>query len=238
MAENFKLQQGLDVASSVDAFIPTGAIITYGGASYSADPISSLGMCPCDGRAISRTTYSDLYAVIGTTWGIGDGSTTFNVPNFSDSIKFLSGANANTNLNTTTGSASHTHTAGGTNASSGTSSFDHNHNYGIYIEGGGGGYHTHYLGAFYMYNSGAASPAVFKTDGAVSGAAINHVHSGYVPGLGWGNAPGANAQHNAGGSLTSTGSTTSHQHSMAVATTVSSASVYPSYVTAIHYIKL
>lgn len=35
----------------------------------------------CDGSAISRTTYSDLFAVIGTTYGGGDGSTTFNLPN-------------------------------------------------------------------------------------------------------------------------------------------------------------
>lgn len=35
----------------------------------------------CDGSAISRTTYSDLFADIGTTYGSGDGSTTFNLPN-------------------------------------------------------------------------------------------------------------------------------------------------------------
>ena len=36
----------------------------------------------CDGSAISRTTYADLYAVIGTTYGVGDNSTTFNLPDF------------------------------------------------------------------------------------------------------------------------------------------------------------
>ena len=39
------------------------------------------GWFVCDGSAISRTTYSDLFAVIGTIYGVGDGSTTFNVPN-------------------------------------------------------------------------------------------------------------------------------------------------------------
>ena len=34
----------------------------------------------CDGAAISRTTYADLFAAIGTTYGAGDGSTTFNLP--------------------------------------------------------------------------------------------------------------------------------------------------------------
>ena len=38
------------------------------------------GWLICDGSAISRTTYSTLYAVIGTTYGSGDGSTTFNLP--------------------------------------------------------------------------------------------------------------------------------------------------------------
>lgn len=36
----------------------------------------------CDGRAVSRSTYSALYGVIGTTYGAGDGSTTFNLPDF------------------------------------------------------------------------------------------------------------------------------------------------------------
>lgn len=38
------------------------------------------GWLLCDGTAVSRTTYSDLFSVVGTTYGVGDGSTTFNVP--------------------------------------------------------------------------------------------------------------------------------------------------------------
>lgn len=38
------------------------------------------GYLECDGSAVSRTTYADLFAVIGTTWGAGDGSSTFNLP--------------------------------------------------------------------------------------------------------------------------------------------------------------
>lgn len=44
----------------------------------------------CDGRAISRTTYASLFSVIGTTFGAGDGSTTFNLPNIID--RFIEGA--------------------------------------------------------------------------------------------------------------------------------------------------
>ena len=36
----------------------------------------------CDGAAVSRTTYSALFTAISTTWGVGDGSTTFNLPDF------------------------------------------------------------------------------------------------------------------------------------------------------------
>lgn len=38
------------------------------------------GWLRCDGRAVSRTTYADLFAAIGTTYGAGDGSTTFHLP--------------------------------------------------------------------------------------------------------------------------------------------------------------
>lgn len=48
------------------------------------------GYLICDGSAVSRTTYAKLYAVIGTTYGTGDGSTTFNLPNLID--KFVQGS--------------------------------------------------------------------------------------------------------------------------------------------------
>ena len=38
------------------------------------------GFLECDGTAVSRTTYATLFAVVGTTYGVGDGSTTFNLP--------------------------------------------------------------------------------------------------------------------------------------------------------------
>lgn len=40
----------------------------------------------CDGSALSRTTYAELFAKIGTTYGVGDGTTTFNLPNFIDRV--------------------------------------------------------------------------------------------------------------------------------------------------------
>ena len=53
---------------------PLGIIIAYGGTT------APTGWLMCDGTAYSRTEYADLFAVIGTAFGSGDGSTTFNVP--------------------------------------------------------------------------------------------------------------------------------------------------------------
>lgn len=53
---------------------PTGTIIMF------ADDVAPTGYLECDGAAVSRTTYATLFALVGTTWGSGDGSTTFNLP--------------------------------------------------------------------------------------------------------------------------------------------------------------
>ena len=53
---------------------PAGVVITYGGST------APEGWLLCDGSAVSRTTYATLFDVIGTTYGAGDNSTTFNVP--------------------------------------------------------------------------------------------------------------------------------------------------------------
>lgn len=44
------------------------------------------GWLICDGSAVSRTTYADLFAVIGTTYGAGDGNSTFNLPDFTNRV--------------------------------------------------------------------------------------------------------------------------------------------------------
>lgn len=54
--------------------VPSGTLAGYGGASAPS------GWLLCDGSAISRTTYASLYAAVGTAYGVGDGSTTFNIP--------------------------------------------------------------------------------------------------------------------------------------------------------------
>jgi microcystin-dependent protein len=74
-----------------------GTIVAFGG------PLAPAGYLNCEGFAISRTQYSDLFAAIGTTWGAGDGSTTFNLPDLRG--VFLRGANTNGRIQVAGGTA-------------------------------------------------------------------------------------------------------------------------------------
>ncbi len=56
------------------AYLPSGMVM------YFANSSTPAGWLQCDGSAISRTTYANLFAAIGTVYGAGDGSTTFNIP--------------------------------------------------------------------------------------------------------------------------------------------------------------
>lgn len=66
--------------------IPAGSMIDFAG---SAAPN---GFLLCNGAAISRTAYASLFAVIGTTFGAGDGSTTFNIPDARNRARVGSGS--------------------------------------------------------------------------------------------------------------------------------------------------
>ena len=60
--------------------IPTATIVPW------SDAALPSGFLECDGAAVSRSTYADLFAIVGTTYGSGDGSTTFNVPDLQDNV--------------------------------------------------------------------------------------------------------------------------------------------------------
>lgn len=60
----------------ITAVMPAGALLDYAGTS------APTGFLLCDGSAVSRAVYAALFTAISTTWGAGDGSTTFNVPDF------------------------------------------------------------------------------------------------------------------------------------------------------------
>ena len=73
--------------------------------------VAPTGYLIMDGTAINRTTYAALFAVIGTTWGVGDGATTFNLPDLRGRFPFGKAASGTGNtLAGTFGTLDHTHT--------------------------------------------------------------------------------------------------------------------------------
>lgn len=119
---------------------PTGGLMLWPTASPPANWLI------CNGDVVSRTTYATLFAVVGTTFGVGDGSTTFKLPDYRDRMPIgaglayavnAQGGSATTTL-TTTELPSHSHSASSSSSSSstfsgsagttGTTNIDHNHN--------------------------------------------------------------------------------------------------------------
>lgn len=68
--------QGDLIVSGGSNLLPAGTLVMYGGSSVPS------GWLRCDGTEVSRTEYASLFAAIGTTFGAGNNSTTFNLPNF------------------------------------------------------------------------------------------------------------------------------------------------------------
>ena len=105
---------------------PTAAIHMYGGTS------APTGWLLCNGAAVSRSTYSALFAVVGTTYGAGNGSSTFNLPDLRD--RFAVGSGTTYSAGATGGAATHTlstaempaHTHTATSTDSG-----HTHNFAV-----------------------------------------------------------------------------------------------------------
>ena len=126
--------------------LPAGTFAWYAGTS------SPAGYLETDGSAVSRTTYADLFAAISTTYGVGDGSTTFNLPNTQD--EFIRGAGGTQTVgDTQSGSIeSHVHEVDVPETSTNSS-----------------GSHSH----------GAGSSRYFvRSAGTVSSDAINNIGSG------------------------------------------------------------
>lgn len=85
--------------------IRTGTIMPYLGGATSTPPS---GWLFCTGREISRTEYGDLFSEIGVRYGVGNGSTTFNLPGPSESF-FRGGLAGVAGFSTVAGSSSHRH---------------------------------------------------------------------------------------------------------------------------------
>lgn len=96
--------------------------------SYSGATVPS-NWLECNGQAVSRTTYADLFAAISTTWGVGDGSTTFNLPPADGRV--MIGEGAGRSLADLGGSDTHTLSIAQMPA--------HTHTFGYWQIGGAGG---------------------------------------------------------------------------------------------------
>lgn len=75
-------ENGTKLSNKYAPATPSGVINMYAGASANVPT----GWLVCQGQAVSRTTYSSLFNAIGTTYGTGDGSTTFNLPNLQGKV--------------------------------------------------------------------------------------------------------------------------------------------------------
>lgn len=158
-----RLQQHSDAISAVEAWLigkfdePTGVVKAFAGT------IVPAGYLLCDGSAVSRTTQSKLFTVIGTSYGSGDGSTTFNLPDGRG--RTLIGAGQGSSLTSRTLAtsigeethillaselASHTHTATSTQGT-------HTH-----TDAG----HTHLITGFATLNVAGSSPSVNSVNGS------------------------------------------------------------------------
>jgi microcystin-dependent protein len=141
--------------------VPTGVINMWSTASAPS------GFLLCDGTAVSRTTYAALFAVIGTTFGVGDGTTTFNVPNYTNRMPY------GTTLAATGGSAdavvvSHTHVATVTDPG-------HLHTINFLSTAGGSAYGTNAGGNAFGTQTNSASTGISVTNATagVSGTNAN-----------------------------------------------------------------
>ena len=168
----------------LDAMIPIGARWIW--------PTDSAptGWLICQGQAVSRITYSALFAVIGTTYGVGDNSTTFNLPNAKGKVAVGKDATAEFDTLGETGGAN-THTLsttempGHTHSQSSFSGVSANHTHqsantdGVY----GGDNHTHNVdGAWVSVTSytdeltGLADDSKLGGTAQTEGESADHAH--------------------------------------------------------------
>lgn len=174
-----RANMGIYSKEEVDAKVPAGAILHF--ARTTAPP----GWLKCNGSAISRVAYADLFAAIGTTFGSGDGFTTFNLPDLRG--EFIRGWDDGRGVDggRAFGSAqagaiqSHDHAgssaSAGSHAHSGTaaSGGSHSHNGSTSSNGS----HSHTYGVTRSGGVGAASGSGYTNQSENTSTAGSHSHS-------------------------------------------------------------
>jgi len=168
----------LDMVSLLDAIWPAGTILNTAGTVPTTETTTGRrDWLPCDGAAVARNTYNRLFGAIGTTYGAGDGTTTFNVPDFRGRVAVGAGTGtgltarangqtfgAETFTLATANMPSHAHTINEHTHSGTTAAHDVNHWHGLggHVHGTGWvGDHRHGVGGdtghrFAISHGGAA----------------------------------------------------------------------------------
>ncbi len=135
--------------------VPVGAVLPF------ASTTIPFGYLDCNGAAVSRTTYAKLFAVIGTAHGSGDGSTTFNIPDYRG--YFLRGQAQSSANDPDRASRTAMASGGATGDNVGSVQADafksHNHTFGIGIHQGAGA-----SGSISYTYSGTTTPPARATD--------------------------------------------------------------------------
>jgi microcystin-dependent protein len=189
---------------------PTGGIMQFAGST------APTGWLLCEGQAVSRTTFASLFASIGTTYGAGDGSTTFNVPNLKgrvpagrdtsqtefDVLGETSGTKtvtldatqipAHNHTGTTSPGGAHTHTFSGTTSNTGS----HSHTQRFTLNAAAGGN----MGG--MASSGSAqSPGLTSQQVTLDAGSHEHTYSGTTSGASANHSHTFTTENNTGGGL-------------------------------------
>ena len=171
----------LDDSSQSEFLATVGAIASsmiIGMVSAFARSSAPSGFLKCNGAAISRTSYAALFAVIGTTFGAGDGSTTFNVPDlrgeFVRGWDDARGIDSGRALGSSQSSQNLSHTHSGT-----TSSNSHTHTFSATT--GDGGAHTHAIptgNGGGIFTSSASNGLSSSSSGSIkTSLSLNHAHT-------------------------------------------------------------
>lgn len=200
------------VAAKTEMTMPPGVMMPY--TKTGAYPA---GWLYCNGAPVSRATYNNLFALIGTTFGAGDGATTFNLPDMRG--RFPRGWNDDGTLdparvfgsNQTDDFEAHTHTA-----STGTESADHVHSMTSTGTAASAGAHTHNIDAILL--TGSAGPAKIasnynNTTTFPSDSAGAHTHSVTVSGT----SGGRSAAHTHAVTVNAVGGVETRPHNVALA---------------------
>lgn len=154
--DSFWVEFGSDMGmTGANALSPVGIINPYAGAN------APTNWMLCSGQAISRTVYASLYAAIGTAYGVGDGSTTFNLPDLRGrviaGIDNMGGSDAGrVPWSNTLGTADGVHEVTLTGAQSGTSAHGHSNTLAV-ASANATHTHMHALAVSYYGNVASAS---------------------------------------------------------------------------------